>query len=174
MALHEFAHVDLDERIFGAEHEFGERLRKLGLAHAGRPKEEEAADWALRILQASTCAPYGAAESRNCLLLPNDTSAQRLLHLEESCGFGLGQAHHWDAGPHGDNGGDLLFGHDRARIFARHRRNWGGNREWYVCCCHRRGGGCRRSWCWWKVQAQAPGAIELFNAALKPFALVAQ
>ena len=174
MALHEFAHVDLDECIFGAEHEFGERLRELSLTHAGRPKEEETADWALRILEASACASHGSAQRCDRLLLPNDTSAQRLLHLEESCGFGFGQAHHWDAGPHRDNGGDLLFGHDRTRIFARLRCSWGGNRKWCFWRDHGRGGGCRRPWCWRKVQAQAPGAIEFFNAALEPFALVAQ
>ena len=100
VALHKLAHVDLDQRIFGAEHEFGERLRELSLTDAGWPKEEEAADRALRILQPSTCASHGAAQCRNCLLLPNHTSAQRLLHLQESCSFGFGQAHHWDAGPH--------------------------------------------------------------------------
>ncbi len=81
VALHEFAHVDLDQRIFCAKHEFGERLREFGLSDAGWPKEEEAADRALRILQPSTGASHGAAQRCNRLLLPYDTSAQRLLHL---------------------------------------------------------------------------------------------
>ena len=62
VALHELAHVDLDQRIFGAEHEFGERLRELSLTDAGWPKEEEAADRALRILQSGAGASHGAAQ----------------------------------------------------------------------------------------------------------------
>ena len=35
VALHELAHVDLDERVLAAEHELGERSGELGLADAG-------------------------------------------------------------------------------------------------------------------------------------------
>jgi len=41
VALHELAHVDLDQCVFAAEHELGERLGQLGLADAGRAQEDE-------------------------------------------------------------------------------------------------------------------------------------
>ena len=44
VALHELAHVDLDERVLTAEHELGERLGELRLADAGGPEEDERAD----------------------------------------------------------------------------------------------------------------------------------
>src|SRR4029079_14962598 len=47
VALHELAHVDLDERVLAAEHELGERLRQLRLPDAGRAEEDERADRAL-------------------------------------------------------------------------------------------------------------------------------
>ena len=45
VALHELAHVDLDEGVLGAEHELGEGLGKLGLADAGGAEEDEASRW---------------------------------------------------------------------------------------------------------------------------------
>ena len=44
VALHELAHVDLDERVLAAEHELGERLGQLRLPDAGRAEEDERAD----------------------------------------------------------------------------------------------------------------------------------
>ena len=41
VALHELAHVDLDERVLAAEHELGQRLGELRLADAGGPQEDE-------------------------------------------------------------------------------------------------------------------------------------
>src|SRR5439155_6487237 len=52
VALHELAHVDLDERVLAAEHELGERLRKLRLPDARGAEEDERADRALRVLEA--------------------------------------------------------------------------------------------------------------------------
>ena len=38
VALHELAHVDLDERVLAAEHELGEGLGELRLPDAGRAR----------------------------------------------------------------------------------------------------------------------------------------
>ena len=43
MLLHELGHVDADQRLFGVEHELGQRLAQLGLADAGRAQEHERA-----------------------------------------------------------------------------------------------------------------------------------
>ena len=48
VALHELAHVDLDERVLAAEHELGERLGELRLPDAGGAEEDERADGPLR------------------------------------------------------------------------------------------------------------------------------
>ena len=44
VALHELAHVDLDERVLAAEHELGEGLGELRLPDAGGAEEDERAD----------------------------------------------------------------------------------------------------------------------------------
>ena len=59
VALHEFAHVDLDERVLGTEHELGECLGQLGLAYTRRAKEDERADRPLGVLQAGASASDG-------------------------------------------------------------------------------------------------------------------
>ena len=49
-------HVDAHHRLFIVEQEFGKGARELGLAHAGRAKEQEAAERPIRILQSRTSA----------------------------------------------------------------------------------------------------------------------
>ncbi len=48
VALHELGHVDLDQVVFGAKHELGQRLGDERLADTGRAQEDERADRALR------------------------------------------------------------------------------------------------------------------------------
>lgn len=50
--LHVFAHVDADQGVFVVEHHFAKGAAQLGLAHAGRPKEDERANGPLGVLQA--------------------------------------------------------------------------------------------------------------------------
>ena len=49
--LHVLRHVEADQRVIAAEQEIGERPRELGLADAGGPQEDEAADGPARVLQ---------------------------------------------------------------------------------------------------------------------------
>src|SRR5204862_5315973 len=72
VALHELAHVDLDERVLAAEHELGEGLRELGLSHSGGPEEDERADGTLGILQPGTRTTHGLGNDLDRLLLPDD------------------------------------------------------------------------------------------------------
>ena len=110
MALHELAHVDLDQRVFGAEHELGQRLGQLGLADAGGPQEDEGADRPLGILQAGARAADGLGDRVDRLVLADDALVQRLLHLQQALGFLLGDARDRDAGPHRHDLGDVLVG----------------------------------------------------------------
>ena len=83
VALHELAHVDLDERVLAAEHELGEGLGELGLPDAGRAQEDERADRALRVLEAGAGAADGLGDDLDRLLLADDAAVERLLHLEQ-------------------------------------------------------------------------------------------
>ena len=77
VALHELAHVDLDERVLAAEHELGERLGELGLPDAGRAEEDERADRALRVLEAGAGAADGLRDDLDRLLLADDPAVER-------------------------------------------------------------------------------------------------
>ena len=57
--FHVLGHIKADERVLGAEQELGERLGQLGLAHARRAQEDEAAGGALGVLQAGAAAADG-------------------------------------------------------------------------------------------------------------------
>src|SRR5258707_10546625 len=83
VALHELAHVDLDERVLAAEHELGERLGKLGLADARWAEEDERADRSLRILEARASAADGLRDDLDRLLLADDPVVQGVFHVEE-------------------------------------------------------------------------------------------
>ena len=72
VALHELAHVDLDERVLAAEHELGQRLGELGLADAGGAQEDERADRALGVLEAGASAAHGPGDRGDRLLLADD------------------------------------------------------------------------------------------------------
>ena len=64
MLFHIFGHINADHGVFVAEHGFGQRLGKLGLADAGGAEEQERADRALGVTQTDTAAPDGALRPR--------------------------------------------------------------------------------------------------------------
>ena len=109
MALHELAHVDLDERVLAPEHELGECLGQLGLPDAGRAEEDERADRSLRILESCPGPADGLRHDADRLFLADDPTVERLLHVEQALRLFLGDAGDRDPGPHRDDLGDLLF-----------------------------------------------------------------
>src|SRR5579859_798599 len=58
VALHEFAHIQLDKRVLTAEHELGKGLGQFTLAHSGWPQEDKGADGTFGVLQTGTSTPY--------------------------------------------------------------------------------------------------------------------
>src|SRR5680860_1752360 len=62
--LHVLGHVELDERGLVAEHELGQRLGALGLAHTRRSEEDERPGRTLGVLEPGPRAPDRA---RHCL-----------------------------------------------------------------------------------------------------------
>ena len=113
VTLHELAHVDLDERVLGAEHELGERLRELGLPDAGGAHEDERADRPLRVLQAGARASHRPADRLDRLLLADDAVVERILHVEQALGLLGADADDRDPGPHAHDLRDVLVGDDR-------------------------------------------------------------
>ena len=57
-------HVDPHHRLLVVEQELGQRARQLGLADAGRPEEQEAAERPVRILQPGARAADGVRPPR--------------------------------------------------------------------------------------------------------------
>src|SRR4029077_14333769 len=83
VALHELAHVDLDERVLAAEHELGNRLRELRLPDTRGAEEDERADRALRVLEAGPGPADGLRDRRDRLVLADDPVVERILHVEQ-------------------------------------------------------------------------------------------
>jgi len=76
------AHVDAHQRIFVIEHEPGQRLGQLGLAHAGRAEEDERADRAARVLEAGAGAADGVGDGADRRLLADDPLLEHFLHAQ--------------------------------------------------------------------------------------------
>ncbi len=110
VALLELRHVNLDQAFLGAEHELGQRLGQLGLAHARGAKEDKAADRPLRILEAGARAAHRLGDGDGRLLLADHTVVQELFHLHQAQCLVALQARHGDARPHAYHLGDILLG----------------------------------------------------------------
>ena len=110
--LHVFRHVDAHHGRLVVEEEGGERLGELGLADAGRPKEHERADRAMRILQAGARPSHGGRHGRDRLVLPDDALADGFFHLEELLALALEHLFDGHARP---------ARHDRRDMIGRHR-----------------------------------------------------
>ena len=107
--LHVLRHVDADHRVLVAEQELGERARQLGLPDARGAEEDERAGRALRVLEPGARAADRLRDDLDGGVLPDDALVELLLHAHELLRLGLGQLEDRDAGPHGDDVGDLLL-----------------------------------------------------------------
>ena len=92
------AHVDADHGPLVVEEELGQRLGQLGLADAGGPEEEEAADRPVGVGQAGPGAADGAGHRGHGLLLPDDALVEHVLHADELLHLALHEARDGDAG----------------------------------------------------------------------------
>src|SRR4051812_38072442 len=107
--LHVLRHVDAHHRVLVAEEELRERPRQLRLAHARRAEEDEGAGRPLRVLEARARAADRLRDDLDGGVLADDALVELLLHAHELLRLGLGELEHRDAGPHGDDVGDLLL-----------------------------------------------------------------
>src|SRR4051812_11498739 len=107
--LHVLGHVDAHHRVLVAEEELRERPRELRLADARRAEEHERPGRPLRVLEARTRAADRLRDDLDGGVLPDDALVELFLHAHELLRLGLGELEHRDAGPHGDDVGDLLL-----------------------------------------------------------------
>ena len=109
MLLHVLAHVDADHRPLVVEEEVGQRAGQLGLADAGGAEEEERADRPVGVGQAGPAAADGVGHRGDGLVLADDPLVEDLLHADELLHLALHEAGDGDAGPLGDDLGDVLL-----------------------------------------------------------------
>src|SRR5260370_41091606 len=74
--LHELRHVETNERFLRTEEKFRQTPRHFGLAHAGRPEEEEAAHWTQRRLEPRAAPANRASQRGDGLVLADDALVQ--------------------------------------------------------------------------------------------------
>ncbi len=69
MLLHEFRHIEADQRFLAAEHELRQGASDFGLADAGGTEEQERTDGPVRALQAGAAAANGAGQRADGFVL---------------------------------------------------------------------------------------------------------
>ncbi len=110
------AHVNAHQGILIVKHEFGQRLGKLGFAHAGRPDEDERADGAFGVFEAGAGAADGIGDGADGGILPDDALVQPLFHVQQALRLGLQHLVDRDAGPLGDHFGHVVGVHDLVQL----------------------------------------------------------
>ena len=111
MLLLVLAHVEPDQGPLVVEEVLGERLGELGLAHAGRAEEEEAALRAVRVRDAGPAAADGIRDRCHGGVLADDALVQLVLERDQPLGLVGRQATRGDAGPRAHDTCDVLLGH---------------------------------------------------------------
>ena len=83
MLLHVLAHVDMDQRIGVAEHEFRQRLGQQRFTDTGGTGEDKAAGGTLRIFQSAAAAANRFGDRRDGRVLADDPLVQFFFHLHQ-------------------------------------------------------------------------------------------
>ncbi len=109
--LHVFTHIDPDDIVFVIEQCFRKGLGQLGLADTGGTQEEERADRPVGILDAGTGPEDGFGYFRDRFILADDTFVQNVVQMQELFALALHQLGDRDAGPSGNDPGDLFIRH---------------------------------------------------------------
>lgn len=115
MPLLVLAHVEADHVVLGVEQGPGEGLGQLGLPDAGGAEEDERADGTAGVADAGAGTDDGVGDELDRLVLADDALAQDLVEAQQLLAFALLEAGDGDAGPGGDDLGDLLLGDDLAQ-----------------------------------------------------------
>src|SRR5919202_2088098 len=111
MAFHVFAHVDADDGILVAEHDFCQRFREFSFANTCWTEKQEGSDGTASLLESGACQPHGITHSSNGFLLPNYPLMQPLFHFEQLFFLLSRQFRYRDTREVGDNLSNMLHSH---------------------------------------------------------------
>ena len=117
MLLHVLGHVHTDHVLLVVEQVLRQRAGELRLADTRRPKEDEAADGAVRVAQPRPRAPDRVRHGLDGGVLADDALVQPLLDVEQPLGLALKQPVYRDPRPARDQGRDVV-GVDRHVVFS--------------------------------------------------------
>ena len=109
MLLHVLRHIDADHAALIVEECLSQRFRELCLADARRAEEDERADWAVRVLDAGTCAQDGFADSLDRFVLSDDARVQDIFEVQQFLALARQHFRHGDPRPAADDLRDILF-----------------------------------------------------------------
>ncbi len=109
--FHVFGHVDPDHGLLGIKEKIGQGAGQFGFTHTGRAQEDEGAERTVRVLQACPGTSYGIGNGADRLLLADHPSAQFLFRHYQFFPFTFEQLVNRNAGPFGNDPGDVLGGH---------------------------------------------------------------
>ena len=108
VSLLELAHVDGDDIFLAAVERLGQRQRRLRLAHARRPHQEEHPDGLLGIVEASSRGLDALGDHLEAVALAHDARAERVDELQDGLDLVLDHPAHRDPRPVGHDGGHGL------------------------------------------------------------------
>ena len=108
--LHVFGHVEANDGAFVVEEKFREGFGEFCFANACGAEEEERANGAILVLQAGAGAADGIGDSFDGLLLADDALHEAFLHFHELGALAFLETGNRDAGPSGNDFGDVLLG----------------------------------------------------------------
>ena len=109
--LHILTHIDTDHGILIVKQGFCQGLGQLRLADAGGAEEQEASDGFGRILDAGFRPDDGLRHLFHRLVLADDSLVKRIIQVQGLLPLALVQLRYRNAGPLGDNPGNLVLGH---------------------------------------------------------------
>ena len=115
------AHVDPDHGPLVVEQELRQRLGQLGLAHAGRPQEQERAGGPVRVGHARPGPADRVGDRLHGPALPDHPPADLVLHPQQLGRLAFEQPAGRDAGPGGHHVSHVV----RADLLLHHRRRSG-------------------------------------------------
>ena len=107
--LHVLGHVDRDQRVFVAEHEFGQCFGKQRLTDTGRTGKHEATDRARGIFQSTATAANGFGDRLDGRILADDFLVQFVFHLHQTHRVFGRQSRQRNARHFGNDFGDDFF-----------------------------------------------------------------
>jgi len=81
--FHELGHIELQQRVFAAEHELGQCLGQFGFSDTRGAQEDKRADRPPRVLEPCSGAAHGTRQRANGLVLPNNALVECVLHPEQ-------------------------------------------------------------------------------------------